>query len=493
MAKQTMGKDQNGVFHPGKGKPSGVNKEEGLGIQGTPPEKMNEYIEISEKYTIGEDELDPAVSVRHPNRNTSKGEDRYKGENKEETNKSNNETFAEDRSPVVAEQLPGVLTKELFKELANYRGECCISTFLGTHASGVEVNEHYDPINFKNQLQEIARRLKDKGHDQGFVEKLLEPGYELIRNNDFWTEQSPGIAVFIADGFFKYIKMPVVPAEEIVVVEPTFYVTPLIPLMTNNDYFYLLVISKQCAKLFKADSYGMQIVPLDLPQSIEEVKRISGLDATTFRSGSSGSRAPVASQEGSYHGTGGGNPDGKDNMLVYFEAVDDILWEKVFNKENAPLLLAGVEYVLPIYRSAADYHNLWPEALTGNRDQQETGSLYNDAMQLMKSYFEQRVNKALEIYMNNSANGRTSSIAADVIPAAYYSQVSHLFVAKGEHIWGTFDEMSNELIFHDTPDEGGEDLIDNAVVKTLANGGEVFLLEKEKMPADCQIAALMRF
>jgi len=27
MAKQTMGKDDNGVFHPGKGKPSGVNKD----------------------------------------------------------------------------------------------------------------------------------------------------------------------------------------------------------------------------------------------------------------------------------------------------------------------------------------------------------------------------------------------------------------------------------------------------------------------------------
>lgn len=44
MAKQTMGKDQNGVFHPGKGKPSGINKEEGLGIQETHTEKMNEYI-----------------------------------------------------------------------------------------------------------------------------------------------------------------------------------------------------------------------------------------------------------------------------------------------------------------------------------------------------------------------------------------------------------------------------------------------------------------
>lgn len=494
MAKQTMGKDQNGVFHPGKGKPSGVNKEEGLGIQATLPEKMNEYIEVSEKYTIGEDELDPAVPLRHPNRNTSKGEDTYKGkENKDESNKSINETYTEDRSPLVAEELPGVLTKELFTELANYKGDCCVSLFLGAHKAGVEVNEHYDPINFKNQLQEIARKLKDKGHDQGYTELLLEPGYQLVRDNDFWIEQSPGLAFFIAEGFFKYIKMPVPPVEEITVIEPTFYVTPLIPLMTNKEYFYLLVISKQCAKLFKADSYGMQIVPLELPQSIEEVKRISGLDASTFRSGESGRRAAPASLPGSVHGAGGGNAGGKDNILTYFEAVDDILWEKVFNKENAPLLLAGVEYEIPIYRSAADYHNVWPGALTGNRERQETTSLYNDAMEVMKPYFEQRVNKALETYMNNSAKGTTSSIAADVIPATYYSQVSHLFVTKGEHIWGTFDEMANELVFHDTPDEDGEDLIDNAVVKTLANGGEVFLLEKEKMPVDCQVAALMRF
>jgi hypothetical protein len=494
MAKQTMGKDENGVFHPGKGKPSGINKEEGLGLHPTTPEKMDEYIEMTDKYTTGEDELDPSVPLRHRNRNTSKGEDRYKGkENKEESNKSNNETFDEDRTPTTAEELPGVLTRERFAELANYKSDCCISIFLGAHASGVEVNEHFDPINFKNQLQQIANQLKEKGKDQSYIERLLEPGFELVRNNDFWTELSPGFAVFIADGFFKYIKMPVAPAEELVVIEPSFYVTPLIPIMTSKEYFYVLVISKQCAKLFKADAWGMQIVPLELPQSIEEVKRVSGLDATTFRTGESGRRANPNSRSGEVHGAGGGNPDGKDNMLTYFEAVDDILWEKVFNKENAPLVLAGVEYALPIYRQACDYHNVWPEVLTGNRDSQDTATLYQDAKQLMQPYFEQRMNKAIEMYLNNSANGRTSSIAADIIPAAYYSQIATLFVAKGEHIWGTFDEMSNQLIFHDTPDAGGEDLIDNAVEKTLANGGEVFLLDKEKMPAETQMAAIMRY
>jgi hypothetical protein len=495
MAKQTMGKDDNGVFHPGKGKPSGVNREEGLGLQATPPEKMDEYLELTDKYTTGEDELDPSVPLRHRNRKTAKADDQFKGkENKPESDKSKNQTFTEERSAVVPEELPGLLTKEIFTELANYKADCCITLYLGAHAAGVEVNEHYDPINFKNQLQEAGRKLAAKGHHEDYIKQLLQPGYDLVRNDEFWTQLSPGFAVFIADGFFKYIKMPVPPIKEALVIEPSFYVTPLIPIMTSKEYFYLLVISKQSAKLFRADAWGMEPVKVEgLPQSIDEVKRLSGLDATTFRSGSSGSRAPVYSQEGSYHGTGGGNPEDKDNILVYFEAVDDVLWDKVLNKENAPLLLAGVEYEIPIYRNACDYHNVWPQALTGNREHQETKALYQDAKELMKPYFEERLTKALNLYMNNSANGKTSSIAADVIPATFYSQVSHLFVTKGEHIWGRFDEMANQLIFHDSPEEDGEDLLDQAVVKTLANGGEVFLLEKEKMPLQTQLAAVMRY
>ncbi len=76
-----MGKDENGTFHPGKGKPSGANKEEGLGLQPTEPGKMDEYLETSEKYTLGEDELQPSVPLKHPNRNTSKGEETKTGSN----------------------------------------------------------------------------------------------------------------------------------------------------------------------------------------------------------------------------------------------------------------------------------------------------------------------------------------------------------------------------------------------------------------------------
>src|SRR4028119_2307527 len=100
-----MGKDQSGTYHPGKGKPSGVNKEEGLGIHPTPPEDMDQYLELTEKYTIGEDELDPAIPIRHPNRNTSKGEDQFKGkENKKESDKTPELNTADDEQKVVPEE-----------------------------------------------------------------------------------------------------------------------------------------------------------------------------------------------------------------------------------------------------------------------------------------------------------------------------------------------------------------------------------------------------
>ena len=44
-------------------------------MQPTPHEEMDEYKEISDKYTENANKIDPSVHVRHVNRNTSKGEE----------------------------------------------------------------------------------------------------------------------------------------------------------------------------------------------------------------------------------------------------------------------------------------------------------------------------------------------------------------------------------------------------------------------------------
>lgn len=485
-----MGKDRNGKYHPPKGKPSGAGKsEDALGVQGTPPEKMEQYEQITDRYTVDDNTLAPDVPMRHPNRNTQKGQSRFKNQQDAQDNvKGNAEMITEESATgTMPEELPSILDRDLFSELAGYKGDCCISLYLPTNKRSVEVNEQLYMVRFKNALQEIANRLQTKGWEPDSIKKLLQPGFHLVQQKTFWTQLSQGMAVFIADGYFKFTKMPIAPLEDLVI-ESSFYVTPLVPIFTSNEIFYLVVISKKQVKLFRGDAFGMEYLNVPgLNEGLGEAPIIDGGSETTYRLSEN-------NQGISSHGHGGGNNvDDKAIIATYLESADDVLWKEVLHDQTAPLLIAGVEYLIPIYKSVADYKNIWDDVLTGSYEYTDTPTLYALAREKMQPLFEQKKKKVLTMYGNQSATPLTSSIVADVVPAAYYGRIAHLFVQKGAHIWGTFDAMANELKLHESEAEGGEDLIDNAVEKTLQTGGEVYLVEQGEMPAEALIAAIMRY
>lgn len=488
-----MGKDREGKYHPGKGKPSGSPRE-GVGLKPVDSSALEEHLEIAEKYTEGEEKPAPNIHVRHPNRNVDKREERQRNKETQRfnnpSNKSLNETFTVERTDTVAEELPAIMTKEQFAELANYQNQLCISLYVATtNTPSVEANVQKDFIAFKNKLQQVASLLKDKGIDQTQIERLLKPGYDLLRKEDFWSNLSEGLAVFVSDGLFRYIKMPVTPENELLV-NSTFYLTPLIPVITNKIYFYVLVLSKKQAKLYRADAFGMRYIPVKgMPRGVDDVVHFEEKDdQNLFRTDTSG-----AGGGANYHGIGSGKPDEKTNLAMYFDEVDETLWKEILHNENVPLLLAGVEYLIPIYKQVAKYKPIWDDAITGSHEHEDTNALYQQARAKMEPYFEERANKMLEAYGNQSATELTSSIADDVVPAAHYGRVAQLFVAKGEHIWGTFDEMNNVLAIHPTQEGDDECLVDKAVIKTLLNGGEVFILPPERVPGGSKIAALMRY
>ena len=428
-----MGKDRTGKYHPPKGKPSGAGKEEGLGIHPTDPEKLEQYLDITDRYTTGPDELAPSVPVRHPNRHRSRDEGHYRERSRktEEQDKTTTETFKEEAQQIQPEDLSGKLTREIFAELAAYKNGPTVTLVLPTHRSGVEVNEQNDNIIFKNALQQAEKKLKDNNIETDLIRILLAPGYELLRKEDFWTTLSSGLAVFIGSGFFKFIKFPITPQEK-VVCNNSFYVSPLVPLITSNDYFYLLVISKKQAKLFRVDSFGIQFIDVPgMPNGMDDVVHFEEKDdEKLFRTGSSG-----AGGGANFHGIGSGKPDDKTNIALYLEEVDDTIWKEILHTEHVPLVLAGVEYLIPIYKQVSDYKHVWDDALTGSHEHLDSATLYNKAVTLMQPYFDQRVNKALEMYGNQSASSLTSTDGREIVPAAYYARVSHLFVAKGQQLW----------------------------------------------------------
>lgn len=488
-----MGKDREGKYHPRKGKPSGALRE-AAGLQAIDTSALEEHLEIAEKYTEGEEKVAPNIHVRHPNRNVDKREERQRSKEGQRfdnpSNKSVSKTFSAQRHETVAEELPAMLTKDQFGELANYKNDLCMSFYMGTsNSNSVEANRQKDFTAFKNKLQQLTAMLKDRDADQTRIERLLKPGYDLLRNDEFWGNLGQGLAVFVSDEFFRYIKLPVTPKEDILI-NSSFYLTPLIPVMTSKDYFYVLVISKKRAKLYRADAFGMQYIPVQgMPKGVDDVVRFEEKDdEDLFRTETIGAGAGA-----SYHGIGTGRPEPKTNLAMYFDEVDETLWKEVLHKENVPLLLAGVEYLIPIYKQVAKYKSIWDDAITGSHEHEDINTLYKQAREKMTPYFNERVEKALTAFANQSATAFTSSVPADIIPAAHYGRISQLFALKDEHIWGRFDEINNELTVHDTRESDDECLSDKTIIKTLLNGGEVFLLPGDKMPANSKLAALMRY
>lgn len=382
-----------------------------------------------------------------------------------------------------------IISKEEFTELANYQSERCISIYLPTHRAGVEVNEKQDAIVFKNALQKINTDLQNQGLDAPTIERILKPGFELHNNQIFWNSQLDGLAVFMADGYFKTIQLPFKVKDE-QFLNHNFFLSPLIPAITSDEEFYLLVLSKHDAQFYQGNAFGMQRIMVEgLPNGMEDVVHFEEKeDQQLFRQGSKGGTGSA-----NFHGHGEGQLDDKANIALYFQEVDKTLFSEVLHDKNKPLLLAGVEYLIPIYKGLSKYNFVMDDAITGSQEHENLNSLYEKAREKLVPYFQQRTKKALQNYYNQIATSLTSSIPEDVIPASFYAQISDLFVCKDEHIWGKFNEAENKLEIHSQKQEGDEDLIDRAAIKTYLNGGGVYILDKEKMPKEAIIAAFKRY
>lgn len=384
-----------------------------------------------------------------------------------------------------------MLGKEEFSELAKTSFNNSISIYIPTHAAGVEVKEKHDTISFKNALQQIEKQLKNGSLNAEQIKALLEPAYLLLKHETFWYELTRGLAVFIADNFFKTVKLPFAVEEELHV-NKSFYLRPLVPLITSNGHFHLLAFSKNWTCFFRGDAYGMQRMEIEgLPQGMEDVIHFEEKSANqTFRGETGG---PGNGSVATPHGHGSGLADDKEYISQYLKEVDQTLMTEVLANERVPLVLAAVDYMVGIYRQVSHYKCIADTAITGNYEHSNLQELYPKALEIAAPVFKERTKKALQSYGNSLATPLTSSMPEKVIPASYFSQVSDLFVEKGLHIWGTFDQDQNQLVIHEKKEQGDECLVDRAIVNTLLNGGDVHILEKAEMPNGAEIAAFMRF
>jgi hypothetical protein len=319
---------------------------------------------------------------------------------------------------------------------------------------------------------------------------LLEQAKKLD-NSEFWQYQSDGLAIFISTNVFRYYCLPL-NFEELVVVTDRFHFKPLLPLLTGDGKFYILALSQNDVRLLQGTRYSVSEVDLvDVPQSIAEALKYDDPEKQfQFHTGTpptgSGDRA------GMFHGQGAGNDDQKDRLLRYFRKVSGGL-EELLKNQRAPLVLAGVDYLLPIYKEANNYPHLMDEGITGNPEELKVEELHSSAWEIVQPYFEQSQQDVVSRYQVLAGTGQTANNIQEVVSAAYYQRIESLFVPVGVQQWGLFNPSTSKVHLHQEHESGDEDLMDFAAIHTVLNGGTVYAVELEKVPGDALLAAVLRY
>lgn len=373
-------------------------------------------------------------------------------------------------------------------ELATEANATCISIYMPMERKGAETLQN--PIRFKNLMRDAEARLIEAGMREQDARNFLQPAQALDTYN-FWQHQSEGLAILIAAQQLRYYRLPIA-FPELAVVTDRFHLKPLLQLLSGDGQFYLLALSQNQVRLFQGTRYSISEIELsDMPTSMAEALQYDDPEKnlqfhTETAQVGAGDRAAM------FHGHGAGKDDHKDNLSRYFRKVNNGL-QSYLSGQEAPLVLTGVDYLLPIFQQVNTYHPLLPDGITGNPEELKPEELHAAAWAIVQPYFEQAREVTIAQYRDQQGTGQTASTVEQVISAAYFQRVDALFVPVGQQVWGKFDPDANAVQVHAQPEVGDEDLLDLAALHTLTNGGIVFAVEPDAMPDENPIAAILRY
>jgi hypothetical protein len=369
----------------------------------------------------------------------------------------------------------------------------CVSLYLPMEKIGGDTRQN--PIRFKNLIREAESRLDKLGLRYAETVSLLQPVMELDKT-DFWENQVQGLVIFISPNLFRYYCLPI-SFPQLVVVGNNFHIKPLINLINNDGKFYILALSQKNVKFYSGTRYKLNEVEVEnMPHNLAEILLEDEFQkGVQHRIGIARGATSAAQHPGSVHGQG--SPDREkheEDILQFCYAVDGALREKL-RGEKAPLILAGVEYLLPIYHQANTYPYLQETGISGNAETLKTEELNHAAWEIIAPLFQQEYQNLMAVYLQ-LAGEESSKIANDIkaiIPDAYYQRIDTLFVPIKQHIWGKFDLENSTVELHPEAEPDDEDMLDFAVIHTILNGGKVYTLEPEAMPSGVKVAAICRY
>jgi len=385
-----------------------------------------------------------------------------------------------------------LIKRNTLQELIETEGDHHVSLYMPTHPFGRE--QQQDPIRFGNLYSKMVEQLDQRGMRKPERDDFLEELNTMTSSNEFWQNNSDGLAIFVAGDGMRVFRVPI-SFESQVFVGDHFMIDALLPAMSKGQKFFILALSQADIRLFQGNRYGIGKIDLgDTPTSIEEAIWADERERQLqFHSETHSPGGESASASG-FHGHAVLDESQKTDIRRFFQEVDAGLMD-ILAEENAPLVIAGVEYLMPIFREVSEYPNITEEAIAGNPDDTQENTLHAAAWKIAAPQFEKLSREAIarSEMLLGSDSALVSTDFETIIPAAYYGRIDTLMIPEKSQVWGLLNPEDHSFSRHETFLIGDVNLVNTAAMQALINSGDVFMLEKNEMPKDAEICAIFRY
>lgn len=357
--------------------------------------------------------------------------------------------------------------RETLERLSKITAPVCVTIIIHTHKTHPENSK--DRLLLKNMIAEATRRLQSEyGPEisQRYTKKLQTMADAINHNyNDL------GLLLFVNDDVAESLKVSVSPHSDRVIIDTTFATRTIIRALAKNTDYYVLVLTKQKARLLEASSDRL----------IQE-----------FNEGG----FPVVNNDLQP----GSRPEAAKSLRV------TNLTQEFFNRIDKQVNLIRNRNPLPVvvYSEETNYHQYQKVA---DAPQTILGHI------LLKNFDEKPANLVKEIWphikdltiANNRAriteleqalgSGKYLADLNDIWRAVRSGQGKTLFVEEGYY---QPVKVENDILTPISAEDivrpmDNNDIIDDMIEQNLKRGGDVVFLAKGQLEKFQKIALVTRF
>jgi hypothetical protein len=353
-----------------------------------------------------------------------------------------------------------------------------VSIYLPTHRAGREVSQ--DPVLFRQLVANAAEEVAER--------QLLAAAERLVGDRVFWAHGSAGLAVLAGPDGTTAIRLSE-PCGALAVVSDRFHLKPLVAALGRRVEFDVLAMSRHSVRF--VDVTGSRAVETEipgLPTSMPEALRWD--DREPQLQSHSGGRSGGGQVAAAFHGQGGSTDTRVADLDRYLHLIDHAVADHR-SGSTRPLVLAGVDEIVAVYRKLTRCAHVLDGHVAGNPDQLRPEELADRARRFVPPAAAESERTARDSFLAGTA--ATVRTVEQAVIAAAAGQVASIFVPADREYWGRYRPGRRVLEEHDVRGPGDHDLADVAAAETMRHGGLAFVVPANDIPGGGTAAATLRY